>query len=234
MVPTPTRRLCRATLVAKRAWMNVILRALGPSDLPAVAAIHCAAFPSSWLTKLGNAAVVRYYAWQMEGPHEAYVFGATIDGKLSGFCFGGIFPTAIAGYVRQNWALLAWRLLIHPSLLRSPLLAERLQRAFRALFQSTAKARPATGERRKPPFDILSIAVDPGVQRMGLGQLLMEHARALAGENGFHVMTLMVNTENQQAVRFYEKIGWERALMNGEWRGNMVCWVDRTVTQAPS
>jgi ribosomal protein S18 acetylase RimI-like enzyme len=220
--------------MAKREWMNVILRALGPSDLPTVAAIHCAAFPSSWLTKLGNAAVVRYYAWQMEGPHEAYVFGATIDGKLSGFCFGGIFPTAIAGYVRRNWALLAWRLLIHPSLLRSPLLAERLQRAFRALFQSGPKARPATGSSAKRPFDILSIAVDPGVQRMGLGQLMMERARALAGEHGFHVMTLMVNTENQQAVRFYEKIGWERALMNGEWRGNMIYWVDRTVTQVPS
>jgi ribosomal protein S18 acetylase RimI-like enzyme len=237
MVPMPTRRLRSATFAAKRAKryeMNAILRALGPSDLPAVAAIHRAAFPSSWLTKLGNAAVVRYYAWQMEGPHEAYVFGVTTDGKLGGFCFCGVFPTAIAGYVRQNWALLAWRLLIHPSLLRSPLLAERLQRAFHAFFQREAKARPATGERGKRPFDILSIAVDPAVQRMGLGRLMMERARALAGENGFHVMTLMVNPENQQAVRFYEKIGWERALMNGEWRGNMVQWVDRRITQVPS
>jgi ribosomal protein S18 acetylase RimI-like enzyme len=214
--------------------MNVILRALAPSDLPTVAAIHCAAFPSSWLTKLGNAAVVRYYAWQMEGPHEAYVFGAMVDGKLSGFCFGGVFPTAITGYLRKNWGLLAWRLAIHPPLLRSPLLAERLQRAFHAFFQPEPKAQPVTGKREKRPFDILSIAVDPGVQRMGLGELMMQRARALASENGFHVMTLMVNPENHQAVRFYEKIGWERALMNGEWRGNMVSWVDRTVTQVPS
>jgi ribosomal protein S18 acetylase RimI-like enzyme len=234
MVPTPTRRLCSAVFTAKRDRMSVILRALGPSDLSTVAAIHCAAFPSSWLTQLGEAAVVRYYAWQMEGPHEAYVFGATLDGKLSGFCFGGVFPTAIAGYMRQNWPLLAWGLLIHPSLLRSPMLAERLRRAFHALFPSKAKARPATGSSEKRPFDILSIAVDPGVQRMGLGQLMMERARALADENGFRVMTLMVNPENQQAVRFYEKIGWERALMNGEWRGNMVYWVDRTITQVPS
>jgi ribosomal protein S18 acetylase RimI-like enzyme len=212
--------------------MNAILRALGPSDLPSVAAIHRAAFPSSWLTRLGTAAVVRYYAWQMRGPHEAYVFGATIDGKLAGFCFSGVFPTAIAGYMRQNWAFLAWRLATHPSLLRNPFFAERLQRAVHALFQS--KAPPATRECGKRPFDILSIAVDPSVQRIGLGQLMMEHARTLAGENGFHVMTLMVNTENQQAVRFYEKIGWERALMNGEWRGNMVYWVDRRVTRVPS
>lgn len=212
--------------------MNAILRALGPSDLPSVAAIHCAAFPSSWLTKLGSAAVERYYAWQMQGPHEAYVFGATIDGKLAGFCFSGVFPTAIAGYVRQNWAFLAWGLLTHPSLLRNPVLGERLQRAMHALFAS--KAPPSTSERGKRPFDILSIAVDPGVQRMGLGQLMMERARTLAAENGFHVMTLMVNTANLQAVRFYEKIGWERALMNGEWRGNMVNWVDRRVTQVPS
>jgi ribosomal protein S18 acetylase RimI-like enzyme len=212
--------------------MNAILRALGPSDLPSVAAIHCAAFPSSWLTKLGSAAVVRYYAWQMRGPHEAYVFGATIDGKLAGFCFSGVFPTAIAGYMRQNWAFLAWHLVTHPSLLRNPFFAERLQRALHALF--APKAPPVTRERGKRPFDILSIAVDPSVQRSGLGQLMMERARALAGENGFCVMTLMVNTENEQAVSFYEKIGWERALMNGEWRGNMVYWVDRPVTQVPS
>jgi ribosomal protein S18 acetylase RimI-like enzyme len=168
----------------------------------------------------------------MRGPHEAYVFGATIDGKLAGFCFSGVFPSAIAGYMRQNWAFLAWRLVTHPSLLRNPFFAERLQRALHVLFQS--KTPPATNGRSKRPFDILSIAVDPSVQRMGLGELMMERARALAAENGFHVMTLMVNTENQQAVRFYEKIGWERALMNGEWRGNMVYWVDRTVTQVPS
>lgn len=212
--------------------MNAILRALGPSDLPIVAAIHCRAFPSSWLTKLGSAAVVRYYAWQMHGPHEAYVFGATIDGKLAGFCFGGIFPTAIAGYMRQNWPFLAWRLLTHPSLLRAPFFAERLQRALHALFAS--KAPPATSDRGKRPFDILSIAVDPQIQRTGLGRLMMDHAQALATKNGFRVMTLMVNPDNLQAVRFYEKIGWERALMNGEWRGNMVHWVDRTVTQVPS
>jgi ribosomal protein S18 acetylase RimI-like enzyme len=233
MVPTPTRRLRSATSVPKKDAMNAILRALGPSDLPTVAAIHCAAFPSSWLTKLGKAAVVRYYAWQMEGPHEAYVFGATIDGKLSGFCFSGVFPTAIAGYLRQNWVPLTWRLLMRPSLLRSPLLAERLRRALQALFASKAKARPAN-EHEKRPFDILSIAVDPGVQRVGLGQLMMERAREVAAEHGFHVMTLMVNPENRQALRFYEKIGWERALMNGEWRGNMVYWVDRRITQVPS
>lgn len=212
--------------------MSVILRALGPSDLPSVAAIHCAAFPSSWLTKLGSAAVVRYYAWQMHGPHEAYVFGATIDGKLAGFCFSGVFPTAIAGYVRRNWAFLAWRLLTHPSLLRNPFFAERLQRGLHALFASKAPKAASDGEKR--PFDILSIAVDPNVQRAGLGGLMMERAQALAIENGFHVMTLMVNPDNQQAVRFYEKIGWERALMKGGWRGNMVYWVDRTVTQVPS
>ncbi|MGC1380826.1 MAG: GNAT family N-acetyltransferase, partial [Candidatus Baltobacteraceae bacterium] len=86
-----------------------------------------------------------------------------------------------------------------------------------------AAARAATGKR---PFDILAIAVDPRFQGRGLGAAMMEHAGTIALAKGFEVMTLMVNAKNDGALRFYERLGWERAPINGVWRGNMVLWLD--------
>ncbi|MGC1381256.1 MAG: hypothetical protein WA814_09590, partial [Candidatus Baltobacteraceae bacterium] len=101
-----------------------LLRPLRPAELPAVAAIHAAAFPESWLTALGPATIERYYDWQLRGPHEAYPFSASLDGRLAGFCFGGIFPTAISGFLRRNRAHLAWRVVARPRLVANPRLYE--------------------------------------------------------------------------------------------------------------
>ena len=96
----------------------LLLRSLAvATDLDAVAAVHCAAFPKSILTKIGREAVYRYYAWLMEGPHEMYTVGAIIENKLVGFFFGGIAPLAVPGFLRQNRALLARRFLLRPGLL---------------------------------------------------------------------------------------------------------------------
>lgn len=78
-----------------------VLTVLNHDDLPAVAAIHVAAFPDSALTALGVEAVRRYYAWQLDGPHEVFALGVdavqydndgTIANKqLIGYCFAGGF-----------------------------------------------------------------------------------------------------------------------------------------------
>ncbi|MGZ3553627.1 MAG: GNAT family N-acetyltransferase [Vulcanimicrobiaceae bacterium] len=214
---------------------DVLLRSLDVSDLDAIVATHSAAFPKSAMTKLGREAVRRYYAWQFEGPHENYPFGVLVDGTLAGFCFGGIFPSAISGFLQRNRVFLTWRVVTHPWLLANPLFRGRLESGLamlkslgRGASPTPAPPPPAPGEPKRP-FDILSIAVDPRFQRMGLGKIMMAEAQAIALRNGFHVMTLFVNRDNEQAIRFYEAIGWERALMKGVWRGNMVKWLNSAI-----
>jgi ribosomal protein S18 acetylase RimI-like enzyme len=34
----------------------------------------------------------------------------------------------------------------------------------------------------------------------------------------------MVNTDNEQAIAFYEGLGWKKHFMSGAWRGNMELW----------
>jgi ribosomal protein S18 acetylase RimI-like enzyme len=35
-------------------------------------------------------------------------------------------------------------------------------------------------------------------------------------------MNLSVNTENSQAIRFYEGLGWQKVLREGIWGGEMI------------
>jgi ribosomal protein S18 acetylase RimI-like enzyme len=208
---------------------EVVLRDLDASDSGAVADIHAAAFPNAALTQLGREAVRRYYAWQLEsGEKELYAFGAAIDGALAGFCFGGILPSAISGYLRRNCVFLIGRVLAHPKVIFNPLVRSRLETAVAIIVGRRRRAAATTQPRpRKLPFDILSIAVLPEFQGIGLGEAMMQAAESAARVNGFHYMTLGVNVGNARAVAFYERIGWSKALYWGGWRGNMIKWLDR-------
>lgn len=199
---------------------------LGLDDVDSVAAIHCAAFPRSALTQLGKEAVSSYYRWVLTGPYEIYAHGIRSDKALAGFCFGGIAPTAMTGFLRRNSGLLASRLVTRPLLIVDPIFRHRLQRGIQTLLRAKRRSQPAApvSTALKHPYDILSIAVNPSYQGMGFGKTLMEHAQTTARQNGFHVMTLMVNTDNEQAIAFYESMGWEKLLMKGVWRGNMEKW----------
>jgi ribosomal protein S18 acetylase RimI-like enzyme len=209
--------------------VQVDLCTLDRSHLDAIATIHRAAFPRSVLTTLGHQAVRRYYAWQLDGPHETYTIGALCDGRLAGFCFGGVFPQAITGYVRRNALFLLSRVLVHPELLGDRAFGRKLDATARKLRTWPAKRNRKRAPSAKLPakwaFDILAIAVDPNRQTTGVGKRIMQEAERIARERDFHLMTLVVNPSNVQAIGFYEKIGWERALVKGEWRGNMLRWL---------
>jgi ribosomal protein S18 acetylase RimI-like enzyme len=206
---------------------------LQSTDLDAIAAVHRAAFPSSALSKIGAPAVRRYYAWQLEGAAELYAFGLKSGTALAGFCFGGIFPQAISGFLDRNKFFLATQLLLRPKLAAEFLVRGVLSRGRRIFRRRRANVEAQTlftdPARPKRPFDILSIAVHPDVQGQGYGGALMRHAERLARDNGFHAMTLVVNTDNVQGIAFYESLGWERHAINGVWQGNMEKWLDETM-----
>jgi GNAT superfamily N-acetyltransferase len=68
---------------------------------------------------------------------------------------------------------------------------------------------------------ILSIAVDPAFQRRSVGELLMQRAEELAWENGYEQLHLSVHPDNLPAVKFYEKLGWEKLVGESDWTGKM-------------
>jgi ribosomal protein S18 acetylase RimI-like enzyme len=74
---------------------------------------------------------------------------------------------------------------------------------------------------KEPSFGILSIAVASDRQKLGIGQILMKDAENEACRCGYRQMHLTVSTENEKAIRFYEKLGWEKRLSDGAWKGSM-------------
>jgi ribosomal protein S18 acetylase RimI-like enzyme len=54
--------------------------------------------------------------------------------------------------------------------------------------------------------------VDPAFQNRGVGTVLLEHVAMLAGENE---LTLKCQAENQDAIRFYTRFGFEPTALRG-------------------
>jgi len=203
--------------------MGTIIRHLVAADLPTVANIHCLAFPGSALTKLGLEAVNRYYDWQMHGPHDATLLGVLKGDALVGFCFCGSFRGAMSGFVRKNRNFLAKRILLKPWLLFGNEFRDRIKVGLKGL-RKHQDASPYTDP--SLAFGILAIAVSPGVQGIGGGKLLMMEAERCARARGFTRMQLSVALNNRQAIAFYERIGWQRTMEEGIWKGHMTKGLD--------
>jgi ribosomal protein S18 acetylase RimI-like enzyme len=193
-------------------------------DLPEVASIHCAAFPSSLLTALGPEAVRRYYVWQLTGPHRVVALAARTEDGLVGFCFGGIFQGAMSGFLRVNQWYLAERLLLRPHLLLKPVFRQKIVAGFRIVFRlrrSRVASQPELPRLRKKPFGILSIAVSPKARGSRAAWELERHAAEMAKQVGAEDMELTVSTDNDRAIRFYERNGWVRIPAGPNWSGKM-------------
>jgi glycosyltransferase involved in cell wall biosynthesis len=140
---------------------------------------------------------------------------------LVGFCVAGRFNGALTGFLRQNRSFLAREILVRPALLWSPFFRQRCRMALRLLLRFR-RVRQSPSPPKKD-FEILAIAVDPVSQHSGAGRLLMQECENLARSTGYQQMTLTVACDNLQAIRFYERGGWQKVLNAGaaKWTGKM-------------
>lgn len=191
-------------------------------DLREITRIHLAAFPKSALGQLGEEMVTRYYRWQLQGPHDAVALGIYCRENLAGFCFAGVFRGALSGFLRKNRTFLVWYVLLRPWLIANPLFFERLNLALSVLMRRSVLPVSSVVLPDKS-FGILSIAVDPQMQGAGYGRSLMLEIERIAGERCFSNMHLTVGRNNDRAIMFYEKLGWQKLLASdGVWRGSMI------------
>lgn len=214
---------------------SVTVRPSTADDLAAIADVHLLAFPHSVTTMLGRNAVRRYYDWLRDPVHDAVPLVAESEGRLLGFCIGGVFRGAMLGYLRRNMLFLTRTVVLHPGVALQSRFRSRamsglrlimrvgkraLKQRFGALPSSQQAALP------EPAFSILAIATDPRRRQSGVGRALMGAAEAEARRLGFRRMNLTVEASNTGAIRFYEALGWRQVETKAGWQGEMERWLE--------
>jgi ribosomal protein S18 acetylase RimI-like enzyme len=210
-----------------------LIRNVEKKDLNEIARIHIASFQDRALSRLGYGAVKRYYSWLFSGFSESNpICVETQDGSLAGFCFSGNFRGSFSGFLRHHKWYLATALLLRPWLIFSPLIRDQANIAIKIL-KKIFRSRNLMDNNNIPcskvnqqvitpsSLGVLSIAVSPAYQRRGIGELLMCEVEKYAFSSGYSSLHLSVHPENLPAVKFYEKLGWERSSPIGDWDGKM-------------
>lgn len=205
---------------------EVVLKEITQDDLHNVASVHINSFPESALTKLGAQVVQRYYLWQLIGSHKKVrAVGAFIDRECTGFSFSGVFDGSISGFLDHNKAFLVKEIMFHPRLIFNSSFRKRLYSGVQLFKRFTKKKISSndTFEKVKPQsYGILSIAVSTNYQKLGIGKMLMLDAENEAIKCGYQRIRLTVNPDNEKAIRFYEKLNWQKSMQNNLWKGLMV------------
>ena len=143
----------------------------------------------------------------MEAPNRIFFQGAYKQEELVGFILSGVFSGVLNRFIRDNKWFLAGRVISHPWLVTSPVFRQAINLGVKKL-----RKRPSTVEKKaneaNVPFVILSIAIHPEMQHLGIGQQLMAKAEYHAIAFGFTTMSLTVDPKNTTAIQFYKKLGW--------------------------
>lgn len=199
------------------------VRPLHLTDLRRVAQLHLAAFPKSVLAALGQGVLLKYYEWQLCGPHDALALGVEHEGELVGFCVAGVFQGALTGFLQANQFLLIRSVLRRPWLALKPRNRRRVFSAVRIVFPAIARFSAPCLPRWLPPrsFGVLALAIDPKHRRSGYGRLLIEECEVVAMERGFSRLQLTVDPGNQTAIEFYTRLGWTKLVIEGRWDNTM-------------
>jgi ribosomal protein S18 acetylase RimI-like enzyme len=182
------------------------IRELQLGDIKNISHLHCVAFPSSVLSRLGEDIVNRYYSCLFQDSKNFYASGCFEGENLAGFLFGGTAIAPINVFIKKNKLRLLAAVLLHPNLVFDNFCFHRIWKGLKMGLQFRRKN--SRKKERQPVFHVRAIAVDPGQQRKGIGRLLMQYAEQYADEHEIGRMNLSVNPSNLRAINFYKGLDW--------------------------
>jgi ribosomal protein S18 acetylase RimI-like enzyme len=187
---------------------DITLRSLKATDIKSVVKIHCAGFPNSRSTKLGEPFLKKMYQWYfLYNPRLSFV--ATLNGEIVGFVTGAIG----GGTARRRFRYAFWQIVFgflrHPQLFLQTEMFEAWQVHLRGLFVSVDRNQnPEAGKAEIVKVTLDSIAVAPPARSRDVGRLLVSAFEQAAQEQGATILGLGVESDNRIARQFYEHCGW--------------------------
>jgi glycosyltransferase involved in cell wall biosynthesis/GNAT superfamily N-acetyltransferase len=196
--------LARKGLVSRAArgiQNSVLIRRAKVRDAAALARIHREALPAAFLSSLGHRFVRRLYA-ALAADADAEVFVAEDADGVAGFATG---VPSVRGFYRRFFLRhgLSAGLAAAPHLLRRGMIRK---------IRETGTYPDAS--RSLPDSELLSIAVAARLRSKGVGKQLAERILDGLADRGVSEVKVVVGADNEEANRFYERIGFQhRAKM---------------------
>ena len=195
-------------------------------SLPRIALCHCKAFPRSLASALGPAYVVTMLKWYLLSDKRfLFYIEEPATNRVIGYC-GGMVQDGTAlmgsssGMAQESFWAAARALALRPWVFFHPELRNKYRFIWRNILVKLGikKLKPKTGvgfngpeDRKEPEAGLVVIGVDPAFQGLGYGAQLLQaferHCMEVYGISKFH---LTVRAANNQAIRAYERNGWEK------------------------
>ncbi len=170
------------------------------NDIEAIVRVHKAAFPDFFLTQLGTAFLRLYYKSVMNHK-DGVLLACKMDGVTIGLCAGTVLS---AGF---NTKLIKAN--IFEFGIESMKILFTKPKALIHLMKNMSKEVSTVGDDGKYA-ELLSIAVDPKVQRSGAGKAMLLELEKVIKEKGGAELSLTTDyVDNDKAVGFYKSLGYE-------------------------
>ena len=175
---------------------------LEAGDVEAIAALHKRAFPTFFLSSLGERFLVQFYRGFLSDPTAVTVVARSVDGVPVGAVVGTTEPSGFfLRLLRRRW--LGFALASAAAVLRRPAAAPRLLNAVRYRGEAGSRVEGAL---------LSSVCVDPGLQGQGVGRDLLAAWEGRAAQQGASAAYLTTDADDNDAVNaFYRARGWHLA-----------------------
>ncbi len=170
------------------------------NDIEAIVRVHEAAFPDFFLTQLGFAFLRLYYKSVMNHK-DGVLLTCKMDGATIGLCAGAVLSAGFnTKLIKANLFQFGWESM--KILFTKP-------KALIHLMKNISKEDSSVGDNGEYA-ELLSIAVDPKVQRSGAGKAMLLELEKVLKEIGGERLSLTTDYEdNDKAVSFYKSLGYE-------------------------
>ena len=162
-----------------------------------IVALHERAFPSFFLTQLGQAFLRTLYLGYLEDPDSGIIM-AEENGMLVGFiAYSNDYPNFYKRLIKNH----LWEFALYSAgaAIRHPSFTKRLLNAFR---------KSESVEKKEKYVELASICVDPKIENKGVGTQLVDYLKSIVDFSNFEYINLETDAENNDAAnKFYMKNG---------------------------
>lgn len=203
-----------------------MIRLASKQDLPAIASVHSICFPKSYSTQLGkvcgignNNLLSRFYLEYMDDAPKLFWVAEDENNGIVGFCMGYYMnkDDQMQNFIKHNRLNLIVKTVLLMLMFNKPTW-DKVLSCFKKDENLVQKIVDFSNEHIKNDMrgDLLSVCVLPEYRGKKYAQQLMDAFMNAMKESGMKLCLLSVKSDNDRAIHYYERNGFQLYRVRGE------------------